>query len=342
MSTSEKTPLVSLIISNLNGMNLNLLKDCLHSLTNPDYPNWELFVIDNNSTDDSVIYLKKKFEKLPNCHLIQNPVNMYSQGLNLGAKNANGEYLAYFNNDVALKKGYFHELISQFKKDKKLAIAQGKLLNYYDHTKIDSAGETIDKYGNPVTIGTREKDEGQFDIEEEILSASGSACMIRKDLHEKLGMYDPDYGIGYEDMDLALRARRLSYTVKRFPKAVIYHKRASTDLAEFVRVKVKWHFNKNRIATMIKNYPFSMLLTTLPVTFSLYIGIGFYEWLIMKNWRMGWVRFTSIFWLVLNLPRIISKRLSINNLGSRSLSKHDLDLFSSKPLFSIIKDFSKR
>ena len=123
-----KKPLVSIIISNLNGMALDLLPDCLNSLTNPNYSNWELFVVDNDSNDGSVKYLQKRFKKLDNCHLVQNPINMYSQGLNLGAHHANGIYLAFFNNDVALHKGYFQELISQLEKDSKLAIAQGKLL----------------------------------------------------------------------------------------------------------------------------------------------------------------------------------------------------------------------
>lgn len=332
-------PLITIIVSNLNGMTLNLLEDCMKSLMNPDYPNWELLVVDNQSTDNSVAYLEKLFEKKANCRVIKNTKNMYSQGLNLGAQCAKGEYLAYFNNDVAIKEGYFQELIKQFGNDKTLGIAQGKLLNYFDRKKIDSAGETMDKYGNPITIGAGEKDEGQYDKEEEILSTSGSACMIRKSLFEKLGMYDPDYGIGYEDMDLALRARRLGYKVKRFPKAVVYHKRASTDLAEFIRVKVKWHFNKNRITTMLKNYPFSFLAKTLPVTLLLYAGIIFYEWVVRRNWKFGKVRLTSIFWNVTHLKMTFDKRRKIQALGSKDLSPRDISLFSPKSLKSLFLDF---
>ncbi len=335
-------PLISLIVSNLNGMNLNLLEECLNSLMKPGFRNWELIVVDNHSEDESVPYLKKKFSKLKNCFLVKNPANIYTKGLNLGAKKAAGEYLAYFHNDVILEKGYFQELVKAFQKDETLGIAQGKLLNYYDHKKIDSAGETIDKYGNPITIGSGDTDEGQYDQIEEILSASGSACMIRKDIFEKLGKYDPDFNKGYEDMDIALRARKLGYKVKKIPKAVVYHKRASTNLAYFIRVKIKWHFNKNRIVTMIKNYPSIMLYTTLPITFILYIGIGLYEWVMKKNWDFGWVRFKSLFWVAANLPKIFQKRYVISELGSKQLSKSDLALFSSKSILSIFNDFVKR
>ena len=334
-----KYPLISIIISNLNGMQLNLLEECLDSLLKPGYSNWELIVVDNASTDKSVKYLENRFKDKPNCRIIKNPINMYSQGLNLGALCAKGEYLAYFNNDVAIKTGYFQELIKEFDKDKKLAIAQGKLLNYFDRTKIDSTGETMDLYGNPITIGAKEPDTGQFDNEEEILSASGSACMIKKATFEKLGGYDPDYGIGYEDMDLALRARKLGYKVKRFPKAVVYHKRASTDLAEFIRIKVKWHFNKNRLATMIKNYPSDLLLKTLPVTILLYLGITFWEWFIKRNWQIGKARITSIGWAFINLPKILSKREKISKQGAKELGPSELKLFSPKTLSELFADF---
>lgn len=337
----KKDPKFSMIVSNLNGMNLNILSDCLKSLLKPNYDNWELIVVDNNSSDNSVEYVKKIFKGKSNCHLVQNPVNMYSQGLNLGATKASGEYLAFFNNDVALHKNYFSEILKAFKDNNNLAIVQGKLLNYFDRNKIDSAGESMDKYGNPVTIGAGERDSGQYDKPEEILSASGSACVIKKSIFLKIGKYDPDYGIGYEDMDLALRARRLGYIVKRYPKAIIYHKRASTDLAEFIRVRVKWNFNKNRITTMIKNYPISILFLTLPITIILYIGIALYEWIVRKKWIIGWVRITSIFYLITNIHNTIKKRSVINKLGAKDLSIKDLSLFSPKSIFSLFVDFSK-
>lgn len=333
-------PKVSMIVSNINGMALNLLKECLDSLLRIDYENWELIVVDNASTDKSVGYLLNRFKKYKNCFVVENPVNMYSQGLNLGAKKASGKYLAYFNNDVALEKGYFQELIKQLEKDPKLALVQGKLLNYRNHKKIDSAGETMDIYGNPVTIGMGEEDHGQFDKIEDILSTSGSACIIKKEIFDKVGGYDSGYGIGYEDMDLALRLRRLGYKIKRFPQALIYHKRAATDLAPFIRIKVKWHFNKNRITTMLKNYPFYLLYKTIPVTIALYSGITLYEWLIRRNWNMGWVRISSILWCILNLPMILIKRYSINKKGAKSLSQKELTLFSSKSLFSIFRHFA--
>lgn len=333
-------PKVSMIVSNLNGIQLKLLKDCISSLMKAGYKEWELIVVDNASTDKSVAYLNKKFKGRKNCFIVRNPINIYSQGLNLGAKKASGKYLAYFNNDTEITKSYLENLIEEFEKDKKLAIAQGKLLNYYKRNIIDSAGETMDIYGNPVTIGIGEKDKKQYDRPENVLSASGSACMINKSIFKKIGGYDPNFGIGYEDMDLALRARRMGYKVKRIPTAIIYHKRAATDLAPFIKLKVKWHFNKNRITTMIKNYPLWLLLKTLPVTLFLYLGITFYEWFICRNWQRGWIRLRAIFWCILNLPRIIIARNKLERKQVRYLEDKEIMLFSTKSLFNIFLHFN--
>src|SRR3990167_9276321 len=105
---------------------------------------------------------------------------MYSQGLNLGIENSDGEYIVFFNNDIEYKSGYIRKIVNLFRKDPKAALIQGKLLYFYDHKIIDCAGETMDRYGNPVTIGAGETDLGQYDRQTQILSASGSASVIRR------------------------------------------------------------------------------------------------------------------------------------------------------------------
>lgn len=334
--TSNK---VSIIVSNFNGIHLDLIKKCMNSMINPGYIDWELIVVDNASKDNSVEYLKSRFKKYKNCFVIENPINNYSQGMNLGANKAKGKYLAYFNNDVKITKNYLTNMVKELEKDNKVAIAQGKLLSYKNYKKIDSAGETMDIYGNPITLGHGENDHGQYDSTEEILSASGSACIIRKSAFKRIGGYDSSFCIGYEDMDLALRARRLGYKIKRFPEAIVYHKRAATDHADFIKVKVKWHFNKNRIITMIKNYPSFLIVKTLPITLFIYAGIILYESIIKKNLRMAWVRFTALFWIFFNLFPILSSRSKVISMGAKNLNHFDLSLFSTKNLFRIFKDF---
>lgn len=332
----KKYLLISIIISNYNGTKLNILQECLMSFKKIDYPNYELILVDNASTDNSLKIAKKILGSDPKFRIIKNKINMYSQGLNLGLKAANGEFVAYFNNDIALEKKYFHNLIQAFRRYPKLALAQGKLLWYYDHSIIDSVGETMDMFGNPVTIGYKRKDKHQFDKEDKILSASGSACILKKSVLKDVGVYASEYGIGYEDMDLALRLRHKGFEVMRIPSAVCYHKRGATDLASIVRIKVRWHFNKNRIATMIKNYPIGLLLISLPVTVLIYFGIMLQEWMSGK-FRLGITRITSLFWILLNLPYLFQQRISIRKSATKKSDDRMLNLFASANLIGKAK-----
>lgn len=297
-------PKVSVIISNYNGIKLNILTESLESIFKNDYPNLEVILVDNASEDKSVKVAKTNFPKLK---IVQNPVNMYSQGLNLGIKSSTGDYIAFFNNDVVVKNGYFQKFITFLETNRKIALAQGKLLSYYDHKIIDSAGETIDAFGTPITIGAG-KGANNFNKIREVLSVSGSCSILRKSALEELGYFDEDYGIGYEDLDLALRAWMKGFKVVYFPKVFAYHKRGVTDLSPMVRNKVRWHFNKNRIATLLKNYPLGFIIRNLPITIFIYFVAGIWEMIIKGRVRLGFTRFSALIWASMHLSKILEKR----------------------------------
>lgn len=332
-----KYPLVTIIISNYNGHDLGILSSCLKSFVKNDYPNFELLLIDNASSDNSVKTANKIFGKSKRFKVIQNSVNLYSKGVNMGFRAAKGEYIALFNNDVETGKDYIKKLVLAFKKYKNLAIVQGKFMWYDDKTIIDSAGETMDIYGNPVTLGYHSKDNGQFDSDEEILSASGAACVIKKSALDDVGIYDDKFGIGYEDMDLSLRLLHKKYKIYRIYRAVCYHKRGVTDLSPMVRVKVRWHFNKNRLSTMIRNYPMPLLLRSLPVTVAIYIGNMFWEIMVLKNIPLGLTRIKAIAWIVVNLPEVLKQRMLIRKGASSESDKKILKLLAKPDLFGKAK-----
>lgn len=323
------------MISNYNGVKLNLLQEALSSIGKNDYPNLEVILVDNASSDNSV-NVAKKFKKVK---VIKNPVNMYSEGMNLGIMNSSGEYVAFFNNDVVVDKGFFQKFINLLEKDKTIAFAQGKLISYYDHQVIDSAGETIDSFGTPITIGAG-MDASHFNKQTEILSVSGSCNILRKSCVEKIGYFDKDYGIGYEDLDLALRAWRAGYKVVYYPDILAFHRRGATDLSDMVRVKVRWHFNKNRIITLIKNYPIIFLLKNLPVTILIYAIAGLWEILVKRKLALGLTRFSSLGWVLLNLLTILRKRKEIS-FKTKKGEKKIQELLYKKTLLSAFYSFIK-
>lgn len=341
MTSRSKWPKISVIISNFNGIKLNLILSSLNSILKGDYPNFEVIVVDNASSDNSTSLIRKKFGQDKRLKIIENPINMYSQGLNLGIKVATGEYIAFFNNDIEYKNGYFQQIIKTFDKNPKAALVQGKFLYFYDHQIIDSVGETMDIYGNPITIGGGERDLGHYDKPKEVLSACGAASVVRRSILNQVGAIDSDYGIGYEDMDLALRIRLKGFKVLYCPAAIIYHKRGKTDLSTLVRVKVRWHFNKNRFATMIKNYPILLLIKTLPVTILLYAGAGLWEIFLKGKIGLGLARFTAMFWIICNAPNLFKKRVTIRKNINKAGEESVLRLLSKTSIFTSFLSFVK-
>ncbi len=337
----NKWPKVSIVVSNYNGLKLNLVLYSLSSILGADYPNFEVILVDNASTDNTVSQVMRKFSKDKRLKIIKNSINMYSQGLNLGLANSDGVYVVFFNNDIEFKPGYLQKVVSLLQKETKAALIQGKLLYFYDHKIIDSAGETMDIYGNPITIGAGEKDSDKYNRQTQILSASGSASVIRRSALDTVGNFDSNYGIGYEDMDLALRLRLKGFRVLYLPDAVIYHKRGRTDLSAMVRVKVRWHFNKNRLATMIKNYPILLLIKALPITILLYILAGLWEIFIKRKVGLGLTRFSAIFWTIKNIPGLLKKRSIIRQDVDKKGEASMLNLLSNRSLFQSFLSFAR-
>lgn len=306
-NVAENLPLVSIVVSNHNGIELNLLEDCLESVFEIDYPNFEVILVDNDSTDGSVDHIKKQLGSNSRLRVIENLVNMYSQGLNLGVGKARGKYVVFFNNDIKVARDYLMILVDVLEKDERIGLAQGKLLSESQRDRIDSAGEAMDLYGNPITIGAGEADVGQYRAGE-ILSASGSASVVRKSVFDEVGLFDTDYGIGYEDIDLALRIRLREYKVLFVPEAIVYHKRGSTDRSSRVRLRARRHFNTNRIVTILKNYNRANLLKALPVTTLLYIVAFLWEAVGKREFRLAATRLTALGWNVRNLGATLKKR----------------------------------
>src|SRR3989344_5070364 len=181
---------VSVVMSNYNGLSLGLIPNSLSSILSNNFPNLEVIFVDNASTDKSVEVVKRKYGRNPKLKIVRNKVNMYSQGLNLGIENSTGKYIAFFNNDAKVNNGYFQEFIKFLEKDKTITLAQGKLLSSKNSKIIDSAGETMDVFGNPISIGSGERNKNNYKDTQELLSVSGSCSILRKDAVKKIGYFD--------------------------------------------------------------------------------------------------------------------------------------------------------
>src|SRR5713226_6489268 len=126
----ESSPSISFVVSNYNGLKLGLIQDCLLSLMKIDYDDYEVIVVDNASTDGSAQKIRDEFESFPRLKVIENPINVYSKGLNLGLLNAEGELVVFLNNDLVIRADFAHSMAQFFQDRPHLAIAMGKIMRW--------------------------------------------------------------------------------------------------------------------------------------------------------------------------------------------------------------------
>lgn len=215
---------VFIILVNWNGKKDTA--ECLKSLKRIAYPNHEIIVVDNGSTDNSQEYLKTHF---PQVVLIENKENLgFAGGCNLGIKFAleqGTDYVLLLNNDTIAKEDFLLKLI-QGVKDENADIATGKIY-YYDtpHTIWGAGGWINLKRGMGCFYGINQEDRGQFDELREISFISGCMMLIKKDVFEKIGYLDEKYFMYCEDVDFCLRALKKKLKLVYIPYSIILHKK---------------------------------------------------------------------------------------------------------------------
>jgi len=203
-------PLVSVVIPHWNGV--EVLSECLESLSETKYPNMEIIVVDNASTDGSPDWVSLNF---PQVKLIENDQNYgYAGGCNRGAKIAEGEYLVFLNNDTIQDHHWLDSLVDFMNLNSNVAAVQPKILNFFERTKFDYAGGAggwLDLLGYPFARGRvfleQEEDTGQYDTIRPIFWASGTALMVRKSDFESANRFDETFFAHQEEIDLCWKFR---------------------------------------------------------------------------------------------------------------------------------------
>lgn len=219
--------MVSIIIPNYNGG--DLLYNCINSIyENISIKDFEIIVVDNGSTDNSINRVKSNFQ---NVEIISSNSNLgYSGGCNLGATHASGKYLLFLNNDTEHSNEWIEKLVHFLDSNSKIAAVQPKILNIHNKKLFDYAGGAggfIDKFCFPFVQGrifhTLEEDHNQYNNPSRIFWASGAAFMIRSNIFKTLEGFDKVYFAYMEEIDLCWRAQAMGYKIYSVPDSFVYH-----------------------------------------------------------------------------------------------------------------------
>lgn len=316
--------LVSIIILNWNGK--EHLKKCLKSIKAISYPSYEVIVVDNNSTDGSKEMIEKEFGSVK---LIKNQKNLgYAGGNNRGIEESKGKYIFILNNDTEVNKGFLEPLVKVLDSDKSVGCVQPKLV-YGDHRDLlNAVGSYLTSTGFLYHYGYRKNaDLPMYNRPLSIYSAKGAAMLLRKSALDKVGLFDEDFFIFFEETDLCHRLWLAGYKVKYEPASTIFHYEAvdtSRQMKDFTRNYLSF---RNRIASFMINLEFgNMILIFVPLSLIYCFLIIYYA-------------FTLKFSLLLTIPAGLLWNIAVlpNTIKKRSFVQKKLRKMSDKDLFLEIK-----
>ncbi len=213
---------VYIIILNWNGLNDTL--ECLDSVYRLNYPHFEVIVVDNGSSDGSVVNIGTKF---PQVILIENNKNLgYTGGNNIGMRHAlelGGDYVWLLNNDTVVMPDTLAKLVHEAEKYPETGLVS-PVVRYYDNPdKVQFEGSYVEFATFSLNHVLDRNELNNKQVQRNLL-VWGTALLIKRSVIESIGYLSDKYFAYAEDTDYCLRARRKNFRVKVRLDASILHK----------------------------------------------------------------------------------------------------------------------
>ena len=203
---------------------------CLASLAANDYTNFEIVVVDNASVDRTVDIVRAHPSAAT---LIPNQRNLgYAQGNNVGMRAAmarGAEYIFVLNDDVIVASDLISQMVAAAQAHPNAALLGPLVYHFADPQIIQSAGGAMTPRWEFLHRGQNQIDQGQFNSIEPVAWLTGCAILARRAALEKIGLFDSDFFMYWEDVDWCLRARQAGFEILFVPQAKLWHKGVQMD-----------------------------------------------------------------------------------------------------------------
>ena len=247
----QSAPVVAIMVINYNGT--KWLHRCFSSVLSTDYPNLEVYLIDNASRDGSVEYVRESF---PNVKIIQTSRNLgFAEAYNKAIGQLKAEYAVLLNNDTEiLNPTWIKHLVQIANLDPNVAAVATKMVSMEDKRRLESVGGMgIPYWRGFVDIGIDEADIGQYQNGSEPFAFCGGAALIRRFAFIEAGGFDERFFLYLEDSDLSWRFRLLGWKVRYAPPAIVAHSRGGTTGGRQVTPLRLYYCHRNLLRSIIKN-----------------------------------------------------------------------------------------
>jgi GT2 family glycosyltransferase len=238
------------------------IKRCLESVLEQKYPNKEVIVVDNASSDGTQDILEQ-FEG--RCRIVFNEENIgFAAAQNQAIGLASSEWILTLNPDVLLLPGFIGALVDAGQIDSKVGTVCGKLLTIRpsfdlpEKQLVDSTGIYFTPMLRHLDRGSQEVDNGHYLNYEYVFGATAAAALYRRQMIEDIAIgsefFDPDFFVYREDADVAWRAQLMGWRCIYTPNARGYHVRnVLPGNRRALPREINMHSVKNRFLMRIKN-----------------------------------------------------------------------------------------
>lgn len=268
---------VSIVIVTYNG--LKFLERCLPSVFRQDYPDFEVIVVVNGSSDGTDGWLQERY---PQVKLIKNGQNLgYCTATNQGIRHSQGEYIIVLDDDTEMEPGFLAAMVAAVESAEDVGMVASQVVFDHDPARIDSAGIEVDRAGiawnRHVGRAAADEPDGWMDV----FGSTGAAGLYARKMLDQVGLLDDDFFIYYDDADIAWRGQRAGWRCLYTPAARVRHVHSGTS-GKWSSFKT-YLLGRNKLWTMIKNYSFGSFLLHLPLIITYELGAVLYGLLVLRD-----------------------------------------------------------
>jgi GT2 family glycosyltransferase/tetratricopeptide (TPR) repeat protein len=243
---------VSIVVPNWNGM--RFVGMCLDSLAQLEFDGHEVIVVDNGSIDGSREMIEKQY---PWVRLLKMPDNMgFAIACNEGIKASNAEYIVLLNNDIEVTRDWLKELYEGMERHPECGMGTTKMMFLDNRDVFYNTGDLFHSWSAGGGRGQGEKDNGQYEEEDYVFGACAGAGIYRREFFDQVGLFDEDFFIFAEDVDLNMRGQLNGLKAVYLPKAKVYH--IGTATVGLYSDRYVYLCKRNDIWVLIKNYSLSL------------------------------------------------------------------------------------
>lgn len=269
---------VGIVLINYKNYAEKYLAVCLESLKSQSFLDWQLYIVDNESSESSFAYLKKM---APDAEIIINKNNDgFAKGNNDAIKIMTDKGTGYawvLNMDTEVTPDALSKLVSTLDNDEKIGAAQSRLMLYNDKEKINSLGNTTHFLGFGYCLGYQEKYREKTEKTADIFYPSGASVLLNLNILKTIGLFDENFWMYNEDQDLGWRIWLAGYRCVINYDSVVYHN------YEFNRSITKYYWmDRNRTIAILKNYAWPTLILVFPVWLIMELGLLIFS--IQNGW----------------------------------------------------------